>query len=117
MKYIAGVSKKHLKTIMAMAKGLQTQYNGLDIASTQNVRNPVSMKKLVLATLKTNTGMMTWEIRMKLVEHGFRVNDGGLSVALNILKNRGLVKSKRASASQRKAVRTNSAKVWKLVKQ
>lgn len=47
------VSPQHLSKTMQMARAVQARYDGMKVASTQRVRNPIPMHTLILTVLPT----------------------------------------------------------------
>lgn len=90
---LASVTSDQIKVILSIAKNLQTNYDRLNVASTQNVRNPLPMRTLVLTmTPRKQSEAVTREgIRAKIRAAGYAVGDINFSLSLSSLLRAGII--------------------------
>jgi len=91
------VSKEHMNSLMALVATLQRQYDILGAPSTQNVRNPYPMHKLIVGVLPSceRESITAKEILAKIREWGYRVKESTFNSVLSQMESAGRIGSVR----------------------
>jgi len=84
-------------TSMTFAKNLQAMYDSMGSPSTQNIRNPFPLHRLIVAVLPTHKGkaLTRTEIQEKLLGQGYIVNKSTLQMVLSTMNVNNKVNSAR----------------------
>ena len=87
------ISKQHMQSLMALAATLQRQYDILGAPTTQNIRNPYPMHKLIVGVLPTHKleGITAETIKAKIEEWGYRVNNSTLCAVISQMEKSGRI--------------------------
>ena len=83
------------KNSMTFAHNLQGLYKAMGSPSTQNVRNPFPLHRLIVAMLPThrNKGLTVKEIHTNLLEQGWIANKTTVQSTVALMKLRNRIKS------------------------
>ena len=95
-KQVLNVTTDQIRTILSIAQNLQKQYDILGAPTTQNVRNPYPLHKLIVGVLPTrkSEAMDAAQIHETLTGYGYRVPFYSLQMTLAKMKASGLLYSR-----------------------
>lgn len=102
---LAGVTTDQIKAILTIAQNLQRNYNVLNAASTQNVRNPLPMRTLILAFAPRSAvkAVTRQELISKIRATGYAVGYAHFIGTLALLIKGGVLLSDAPSAYTKRA--------------
>lgn len=83
------------KSSMTFAHNLQKLYTSMGSPSTQNVRNPFPLHRLIVAMLPTHrrSGLTVSQIHTKLIEQGWIANKTTVQTVVQTMKSNNRIKS------------------------
>lgn len=90
---LAGVTSEQIKVILSIAQNLQNNYDRLNVAPTQNVRNPLPMRTLILTMVPRNPkdAITRAQLAAKIRSAGYAVGEMNFRVVCWQLTSNGVL--------------------------